>query len=144
MCWSAVICASLATKTDLDGVRAQGEFGVSAVRCAFVVCVFTEGMFVTVVYEVIFFFTRVCCLLSVLGASLFPRVPWQRPALSFPLCILLTLAAVSLPQTDKTRLNRTHTCTLWCTEVLNQHTLHAHIQKSKTGEEFWTRSLCST
>lgn len=103
------------------------------------VCVIIEGCIVRrcVVYEVISFFsTRVstvrCRLLSPLLTPLFGWAPWRRPSLSFPLCTLLTLAAVSLPQCDKTRLNRTHTCALWCIEVLNQHTLHSRIQKSKT------------
>ena len=117
------------------------------------VCVFVWVCVCSVVYEVIFFPSRVstvlCPLLSDLLAPLFSWAPWQRPALSFPLCILLTLAAVSLPRRDKTRLNHTHThththtCALWCMEALNQHTFTLTFIKARQKRRL-SRSLCST
>lgn len=56
-----------------------------------------------------FFFSKICTvrwhLLSSPLDSLFGWAPWQRPALSFAPCTLLTLAAVSFPQRDKTILD---------------------------------------
>lgn len=123
--------------------RSEGAGWVLGVSCQVwirPVSVRTQGWFIhqCIVYEVIFFFSfttlvSTARLLTVLPASLFNRAPWQRPALAVPLCILLTLAAVSLPQCDKTRLNCTHTCALWCKDILNRH--HSHIHKSKTEKE---------
>lgn len=96
------------------------------------------------VYEVILSFppSRVstvrCRLLCDLLAPLFSWALWQRPALSFPLCILLTLAAVSLPRSDKTRLNHTHAHTHSCF-VVHRSTTPAHFALS---QEPFSLSAC--
>lgn len=53
-------------------------------------------------------------------------------SLSLSLCILLTLAAVSLPQCNKNQNgSQTHTlCALWCIGVLNQHTV-THMRNTQ-------------
>lgn len=89
-------------------------------------------------YEVIFYFfpSRVstvwCRLLSATSSiPLFSWAPWQRPSLYFPLCSPLTLAAVSLPRRDKTRLNHTHTCAFVVHRSTKSAHFHPHVHKSK-------------
>lgn len=135
-CVGAVWFVRFTNKEELDGVRVARVLGVGCQVWTRPVCLIIEcvcGDYEGILSSKVS--TVWCCLFSDLLTPLFSLALWQRPALSFPLCIPLTLAAVSLPRCDKPRLNHTHTCALWRVEVLNQQRFHSHLHKTKTEEE---------